>query len=87
MKFFYFFIFCSTLFACKTPASIISTATEKKANQIGFDNILKSQQLQKGVDFFASGNTPTPWRLQIDVDDTCTFIADDGLNLKLAYKH
>ena len=41
--------------------------------------------LQKGTDFFATGNTPVNWRLEMNYDDTIRFVADDGLVLKFAF--
>ena len=47
-------------------------------------NEIKNLQ-QTGVDFFAEGNQPTNWTLNINYDDTVRFAADDGLALKFAY--
>lgn len=41
--------------------------------------------LHDGTDFFATGNTPVNWTLQMNYDDTIRFDAQDGLALKFAF--
>ncbi len=46
----------------------------------------EASAMQKtGIDFFAEGNDPAIWKLQMSYDDTVQFVAADGLAIKFAF--
>jgi heat shock protein HslJ len=75
---------CMCVYACKPSQK----SAIKKAND-SFNKFVKNKDekimFEKGIDFFAEGNQPSNWNIQMDYDDTVRFIADDGLSLKFAY--
>jgi heat shock protein HslJ len=77
------FVFTS-IHACQS-----SQKTKIQKSKNAFNESLKNKDeklmLQAGIDFFAEGNQPTNWKLQMDYDDTVRFNADDGLSLKFAH--
>jgi heat shock protein HslJ len=81
-------IFASLFFPWMCSCQSSQKAETEKSNQ-AFNESLKNKDeklmLQTGIDFFAEGNQPTNWHLQMDYDDTVRFYADDGLSLKFAY--
>lgn len=75
---------CFGVSACKTPAASVVKNTETVYRPAQQDIASGSLQ-QKGVDFVANGTMPANWQLEINVDDTVRFTADDGLAIKFAY--
>jgi heat shock protein HslJ len=75
---------CTCLYACNSSQK----AETKKSNTL-FNESLKNKNeklmFQTGIDFFAEGNQPTNWNVQMDYDDTIRFNADDGLALTFAF--
>ena len=43
-------------------------------------SIIKSQL--KGIDFTASGNIPQKWNIEIDFDNECYFVSEDGMTVR-----
>ena len=83
-------IIISTLFIllfftdCNSSKKIYVNDAQKNNNNSQAAKELINLQ-RDGIDFFAEGNQPTNWTLNINYDDTVRFMADDGLALKFAY--
>ena len=77
-------LLCVGVAACKTPAAPGAKKTENVYQPAQQDIASRTLQ-QKGVDFVANGTAPVNWQLEINVDDTVSFTADDGLAIKFAY--
>ena len=70
--------------ACKAPqknAAVTPAAIAEKNKEATEANAM----LQKGTDFYAVGNTPANWSLEMNYNDTIRFAAEDGLALKFAF--
>ena len=70
--------------ACRTPqktAAISPDAALEKAKENSETNAM----LLNGTDFYARGNSPANWTLDMNYDDTIRFVAQDGLALKFAF--
>ena len=70
--------------ACSTPqktAAISPEAAIEKAKE----NTETNAMLLNGTDFFARGNSPVNWTLDMNYDDTIRFVAQDGLAVKFAF--
>lgn len=71
--------------SCKTTQSNSSKSNNQVIETNNYNKKNEVTAQSNGVDFLATGNTPTEWTLAIDIDDTVRFKADDGLNIKFAY--
>ena len=78
------FLVITYLYACNSSQKLEAKKIDHSFNE-SFKNKDQKIMFQKGVDFFAEGNQPTNWNIQMDYDDTVRFTADDGLSLKFAY--
>jgi heat shock protein HslJ len=83
LKIFYCIIITS-LYACNNNKTIPTKTNKQTTTQI-LDKRQISNMVNAGTDFFAEGNEPSNWTLQMNYDDTVRFNADDGLTVKFAY--
>jgi heat shock protein HslJ len=81
-------VFALFLFTCLFGCHSSQKSETQKSNKT-FNEFIKNKDeklmLQTGIDFFAEGNQPFNWNMQMDYDDTVSFLAEDGLLLKFAY--
>ncbi len=77
-------LFTILLLGCKTSnyptnsgPQIINSNTEIALKE--------NKMLQAGIDFFAEGNEPSTWKMEMNIDDTVRFVAADGLSLVFGY--
>lgn len=68
-------------FSCQETRLSNKNQNSAKGKLIYHDSAIIKSQL-KGIDLIASGNLPKKWNLEIDFDNECYFINEDGLNLK-----
>ena len=76
----FFFFFCCLFGACTTAKQTAKKNIEitKYSSQLP-DSLSKKQTA--GVDFFASGNSPANWTLEMDFDKYFIFSSADGTKL------
>ncbi len=84
MRFFILPIIATLLYSCaatkKTTTNIHPEAAGQPA-QSNYDNMLADA----GTTFTASGVNPVNWYVKINYDDKLNFLADDGLQLNVAF--
>lgn len=68
--------------SCNTSSkSSVKNIVAAQRNIMPSDSIIQKQK--KGVDLFATGNTPVDWSLEIDFDKMVSFKAVDGTTLNV----
>jgi heat shock protein HslJ len=83
IKILYLIIFFVCTCGCNNNKAITTNVNQRSTAQI-LDNRQTSNMINAGVDFFAEGNEPSNWSLQMNYDDTVRFNADDGLTVTFA---
>jgi uncharacterized membrane protein len=81
-KIFYSLLLFLSIISCNSNRTITSKQVKNKKST---STLIEDAMLQKGVDFFAEGTNPSNWTLQMNIDDTIRFEAEDGLSIKFAY--
>jgi heat shock protein HslJ len=81
-KIFYCLLLFWAISSCKSSQQ---TSRRQVINKYVPSTLVEDAMLQEGIDFFAEGNNPSNWTLQMNIDDTVRFEAEDGLSLKFAY--
>jgi len=79
------FLLSATAFfaACSNTKNATSSNKPSTTEELNAANDAK-QMMQAGNDFYANGNAPVNWRMEIDFENKITFTSDDGLALSFA---
>ncbi len=79
--------FFSMYMMCSCSHTQKATVTQEPAGSSIQNTMIAdvNKMQQTGIDFFATGNDPVNWHLEMNIDDTVRFAADDGLSVKFGY--
>lgn len=79
----FLFLTAISFAACSNSKNAASGNKPSTTEELNTANAAK-QMMQAGNDFYANGNTPVNWGMQINFKDKITFTSDDGLALSFA---
>ena len=80
MKKIIFLLSAAAFAACSNTKNATGSSKPSTTEELNAANAAK-QLMQAGNDFYANGNSPVNWSMQIDFENKVSFTSDDGLAL------